>query len=200
MFNIKSKNNKERACPAKSRQTGRSRGVAVLFAVLVSVLMVSIAATMTSIAIRQTILSNTGRDSQYAIFAANTALECALYWDLKDDIGAPGDKVFPNAGLGETRPSDIASGNIMCNKGNIVTGSGFSGKAWNEDDPDETTFYMEITPVGGSGTYCASATVKKFFDTSTDVATTVIEAKGHNTCNLSSPRAIERGLELSYTS
>ena len=34
-------------------------------------------------AVRQVLLSGTGRDSQYAFYAANTGIECAMYWDLQ---------------------------------------------------------------------------------------------------------------------
>jgi hypothetical protein len=187
-----------------------NRGVAVLFAVLVAVLMVSVAATMVSIAMRQTILSNTGRDSQYAMFAANTALECALFWDLNYGasvtLSTSTDRIFPNTNFNETRPGDFLSKDVKCNGGNILTGagfnSGFAGPAKLRvfTNPNETTFYLEITPNDGNsyGSYCASATVKKGIKNG--AATTVIETRGYNTCNLNSPRAIERGLELSYTS
>lgn len=182
------------------------RGVAVLFAVLVAVLMVSIASTMTSIAMRQTILSNTGRDSQYAIFAANTALECALYWDLinyndpRVKFASSTNKIFPNITfLRQNRPADLETKDIECNNQNIIEGDGFDPpQKWKTNVGQQTTFYIKLTPEGTSGEYCASATVKK--GELNGVATTVIEARGYNTCDLDSPRAIERGLELSYTS
>ena len=119
-----------------------NKGIAVLFAVLTSVFLVSVAATIVSVALRQTILSSTGRDSQYALFAANTVLECAMFWDLNPPIVLPtGEAVFPVDGSANEDIPSTPTG-INCNGGNIITGVGFSNTkthankadgAWNKD-------------------------------------------------------------------
>lgn len=183
------------------------KGFTLLFAVLVSTLVVSIGATVISIALRQTILSGTSRESQYAFYAANTMLECVFYWDVAGTADVTG-KVFPGSG-------DIAladTSNVTCSGGNIIDGSGF------KDDPvlDTTDFAddgMIPNPDGSytvraeirdvtntyNHTYCAEATISKV--TGGDgIVTTTIEAKGYNTCELSSTRAVERGLRQTYES
>jgi hypothetical protein len=35
---------------------------------------------------KQVLLSSLGRDSQFAFYAADTAAECALYWDLRYNL------------------------------------------------------------------------------------------------------------------
>lgn len=182
------------------------KGFTLLFAVLVSTLVVAIGATVVSIALRQTILSGTSRESQYAFYAANTALECAFYWDV---VGVAGDDgaVFPYDFGSELVQDGVTNTSaITCAGGNIVSGTGFEGDSfayadggWNQGT-NTTTFKIEISDHTDdlAHRYCAEVTVTKTEDD--DVITTVIQAKGYNTCDLDSPRAVERGLVQSYES
>ena len=182
------------------------RGFTLLFAVLVSTLVVAIGATVISIALRQTVLSGTSRESQYAFYAANTALECAYYWDV---VGIEGSSnvVFPS-----DEETGVASGEedlVRCGGGEIMTGAGFetdfvTGQPWTQAN-GVTTFKMEIRDRTDDfdHVYCAEATVVKEESTEPGkegVFNVVISAKGYNTCDLTSPRAVERGLVQSYES
>jgi type II secretory pathway pseudopilin PulG len=189
------------------------KGFTLLFAVLIATLVVSIGASIISIALRQTILSGTSRESQYAFYAANTVLECAFYWDI---IGLPevnGEVVegvvFPADGeVGLTTPEQKAE--ITCAGLNIINGDNTDEmKEWDQDG-STTTFYLKIhdrNPVErngqglvgpGGADRCAQATVTKTDDGST--ITTRIEARGYNTCDTSNPRRVERGLVQEYQS
>lgn len=188
----------------KELQT-KKRGFTLLFAVLVSTLVVAIGATVITIALRQTILSGTSRESQYAFYAANTILECAFYWDI---IGVPSQDapVFPVVGEAGTADEE----DVTCAGGSIATGNGFdddtetdfANSGWTQGNDGVTTFRIEIRDQQEdfSHLYCAEATVTKVVDSGTGVITTTIEAKGYNTCELDSPRAVERGLVQSYES
>ncbi len=55
-----------------------SKGYTLLFAVIVSVLVLSIAAFILSVSRKQFILSSSARDSVYAFYAADSGLECAI--------------------------------------------------------------------------------------------------------------------------
>jgi len=59
------------------------RGFTILLAALVASLVLALGISVFSIAQKQLILSSTGRNSQYAFYAADTAAECALYWDAR---------------------------------------------------------------------------------------------------------------------
>lgn len=178
------------------------KGFTLLFAVLVSTLVISIGATIISIALRQTILSGTSRESQYAFYAANTVLECATYWDKNGPIDTVGNNaVFPVSGL-ETRTTKLDD--ITCSGINITDGTDAQNpKPW-VTGTNETTFYLEVTNKSLSGVpaenyiYCAQATVYKELVGS--VVRTTIEAKGYNTCDELSPRRVERGLIVQYES
>lgn len=184
------------------------RGFTLLFSILVSTLVISIGATIMSIAIRQTILSGTARESQYAFYAANTALECAFFWDnieLPDNVA---EFVFP---VGNTEDPIGDQSIVTCAGGNIITGSGFPGgnfsEAWIQSYSEQTnltTFKMVIQshdPITiSSPQICAEVTVQKTLDSTTGIVDTSISAKGYNTCDLSNPRAVERGIILEYKS
>lgn len=187
--------------------TKKQKGFALLFAVLISSIIISIAATIISISIRQTVLSTTARESQFAFYAANTGLECAFYWD---NVSTGLERVFP-VGVAES-PVDN-TGIIRCAGGNITNGTGFTnsfaaGRSWTqvgvETNSSTTTFRMVIVDTSTSGNTelvagetCALVTVNKTLAGSGSV-TTRIESKGYNTCDITSPRAVERGLELEY--
>lgn len=185
--------------------TQKQKGFTLLFAILVSTLIISIGATIISISIRQTILSSTSRESQFAFYAANTGLECAFFWDNaimpESELG----KVFPIGA--ETLVSNTSG--IECAGGNIITGTGFTHSfrsgSWDRVG-DITTFRMVLNDTSTEGIdgaenvqTCAEVTVEKNIALS-GVVTTTITAKGYNTCDLTSPRAVERGLDLEYES
>ena len=58
-----------------------SPGFTILLAALVASLVLSLGVSIFSIARKSITLSTLGRDSQFAFYAADTAAECALYWD-----------------------------------------------------------------------------------------------------------------------
>lgn len=59
-----------------------SRGFVILFAVLISAIILLIGGGIFSISFKETVLSSTARESQYAINAADAGVECALYHDV----------------------------------------------------------------------------------------------------------------------
>jgi type II secretory pathway pseudopilin PulG len=185
-------------------------GFTLLFAVLVSTLVVSISATIISIALRQTILSGTSRDSQYAFYAANTALDCAQYLDTKS-LSVPNTFVFPAPGTPELAiPADNSSlvNEIACSGVKIITGEGNKDQPWNQAiGTGITTFKIKIINRAGSAipnlpayNYCADVTVTKTFDTTNGVVITRIEVRGYNTCDENNTRRVERSVISQYES
>lgn len=188
-------------------KTKKQKGFALLFAVLVSSIVISIGATIISISIRQTLLSSTSRESQFAFYAANTGLECAFYWDnavLPADVTG---KVFHIDE--EELISEI--GNVSCAGGNIITGVGFGDPFANPwvvtgDNNNRTKTFKVVIQNKASGgdiipitrATCAEVLVRKTLDDDSGVITTKIESKGYNTCDITSPRTVERGIELEY--
>ncbi len=59
------------------------RGFTLLLAALVASIVLALGSSIFTIAKKQVTLSSLGRDSQFAFYAADTAAECALYWDVR---------------------------------------------------------------------------------------------------------------------
>lgn len=198
----------------KNIHTKNKKGFTLLFAVIVSTLVLAVGASVISVALRQRVLSNTGRESQIAFYAANTAMECALYWDLNPPVSNSPAKVFPleTAPVSEYRESNL--GNVTCAGGNLKDGTGFpansftgqvgvGGTQWVENG-NKTTFRIAMqnslnpTLSVPKNLYCAEVTVEKSLDLSDGRVITVITSQGLNMCDINDPRAVQRGLVLEY--
>lgn len=67
-------------------QDQKQRGFTILLAALVASLVLTLGISVFSIAQKQVVLSSLGRSSQFAFYTADTAAECALYWDIRHDL------------------------------------------------------------------------------------------------------------------
>ena len=64
-----------------------NKGFTLFIAIVIMGVLLIIAMSMASLATRQAFISTTGRESQLAFYAADTGIECALYWDINNDNG-----------------------------------------------------------------------------------------------------------------
>jgi hypothetical protein len=69
---------------ATTTMTTSHRGVALLVAVIFTAVMLSFGILISSLGYKQTLLTQSVRDSQYAFYAADTGLECLLRADQTD--------------------------------------------------------------------------------------------------------------------
>ncbi|MFZ2484360.1 MAG: pilus assembly PilX N-terminal domain-containing protein [Minisyncoccia bacterium] len=147
-------------------------GFTLFVAIVVMGTLLLIAAGVTSLAVRQSSISSTGRQSQEAFYAADTGIECVLYWDVQNPSGI---SAF----------STSTGSTISCNK--------------DANNPDnEWTVGGSYTSVINSinflpDPYCAIVTVTKDDDGSTEV-----ESLGYNTCDPANPRRVERAIRATY--
>ncbi len=65
----------------------KEKGFVILFAVLISIIVLAITIGISNIAYKEVALSTPARDSHYAYYAADTGAECALYNDIKVNNG-----------------------------------------------------------------------------------------------------------------
>ena len=175
------------------------KGYTLLVAVIVSVLVLSIAAFILSVSRKEAILASSARDSIYAFYAADSGLECAVenLTSLATSTYSP----TPSISCGGI-PINFISGN---------PGMGGSSQIFGT-----STFSMS-----NSGTYsltnkyqsgissCASTSVAYVYTpgnfnnnglaTSTTVVVTVrgynIGWDGVGTCSVTGPRKVERALQ-----
>ncbi|MFZ2887016.1 MAG: hypothetical protein WA021_04325 [Minisyncoccia bacterium] len=147
------------------------KGFTILLAALVASLVLSLGISVFSIAQKQLVLASTGRNSQYAFYAADTAAECALFWDVRHNFASTTDPITPI-----TCADDVG---IVVAHTDLLS--------------FPITFDFEFEPNG----YCAHVTVIK----NTVHPRTLIRADGFSVaCDAieSSSRTLQRSVELSY--
>jgi hypothetical protein len=167
----------------------KQSGYTLLFAVLVSVLVLGVAVFISGIARKQYILSSTALDSMYSFYAADSGIECVAYG--------------PNFSIASTTATGTS---LTCNGQtintptyNVVSTPSFITNA--NGSVNETTFNLGwgplLKPWG-----CANISIYIYNDNSggTDI---IIQSRGYNICktdftpDTSSPRTVERALQWS---
>lgn len=66
----------------KNIKNAFNAGFAILYAVLISSILLAIGLAIFNITIKELLFSSLGRESQFAFYSADTGVECALYWDF----------------------------------------------------------------------------------------------------------------------
>jgi hypothetical protein len=196
----------------KPKKNNKQKGFVLLFAVLISTLVLAVGISMISIALKQVVLSGSGRDSQYAFYVANTGAECATYWDLAsssvfmtNNNSATTDTGVTCLGMRITdNDLDVDSGGETCS--NQLDNS----QRWCDWQVGSSNIYKtkfrisyDQSGVDDPKPYCADVIVTKEIITDGGpsnglVGTTTVTSRGYNTCDEANPRRIERALEFSY--
>ncbi len=136
-------------------------GVTLFIAMVITATLLLISTGIVVLSIKEAQISNAGRESQYAFYAADTGIECALYWDTKSP-----------------------SGSAFLTPGSTITCAGQSQSAG-----DSNPSIFDLTFPDNS---CVTVTVTK------NGSATTIESRGHNTCDLTSARRVERAIKVTY--
>ncbi len=148
------------------------KGFTLFVALVVTGTLLLIAAGVVSLAVKQSFISASGRESQRAFYAADTGLECALYWDVKNPSG-------------QSAFATSTGSTIFCNKDANNPGNQWVvGGAY-------TSVINRINFLPDP--YCAIVVVTKGVGGSTK-----IESLGYNTCDSSNPRRVERAVRATY--
>lgn len=190
----------------------RTRGFTIFFAVLVASLALAVGLAIYDLLIRELELSQTVTQSQYAIYAADTGAECALYWDSKY-IGANG----VTSAFATSSTSYVPSSGVFCTtqangSGQDIALYGTPGSTFGPPpgngssqwtpwtiEPDTTaattTFYIVLGTSAGSP--CAQVIVAKYSINGGPSQTTVV-SHGYNTCASNGIVRLERALQVSY--
>ena len=150
----------------------KNSGFTLFIALIVMGTLLLIAAGIASLATRQALISASGRESQYAFYVADTGIECALYWDVKNPTGI--------SAFATSTGSTIFCNKDASNPGNQWLVGGSYTSVINRID-----FLPEP--------YCAIVTVTKDLSGGTK-----IESLGYNTCDLTNPRRVERAIRATY--
>lgn len=168
-----------------TKHTVYERGIAIYVAVVVTAALVLVSFSVIALAIKDIGSSAASRDSQAAFYAADSGIECALYWDLKNLTGtsafattsypAPVPPVACNL-----VPAPITQA-VDTNSASLTYGFGTS------------TFSFTFSP----DPYCSVVTVVKSYD-GAGVPKTKIESRGYNSCSNLNTRRVERAILVNY--
>ncbi len=75
-----------------STSVSKKRGFTLLYAMIISSIVLATVLSIIGLALKQRVISGLGENSQLAFYAANSGLECALYWTLQGrDVSVGGD-------------------------------------------------------------------------------------------------------------
>ncbi|MDO8590021.1 MAG: pilus assembly PilX N-terminal domain-containing protein [bacterium] len=66
----------------------KNKGFTLFIAMIVAGTLLLIATGIVSLAVRQALVSTSGRESQQAFYAADSGVECALFWDVQNPSGS----------------------------------------------------------------------------------------------------------------
>lgn len=157
-----------------------NKGYTLLFAVLVSSVVLSIGISILTISKKEFQLSSSAKDSTIAFYAADSGLECAQYFNDNGDTFSTSTLPTVNS--------------FSCNGAPIT--------------PTYTTnpfvFSFDFNINANS---CARVLVRKEYMNISgfgNISVTTITSRGYNTgwngttCSVPSPRRVERALQLSY--
>lgn len=149
-----------------------NKGFTLFIAIVVMGTLLLITTGLVNLSVKQSFIANAGKESQIAFYAADTGMECAIYWDVKNPSG--------QSAFATTTGSTINCNRDSNNSGNqwVVGGSSVS-----------TINRINFLP----DPYCAIVTVTKNAN-----GTTNIESKGYNTCDPANRRRVERAVRATY--
>ncbi len=147
-------------------------GFTLLIAVLISSVLLALGYAIYNIVAKNVVLSSSGRESQFAFYAADTGIECVLHWDAKHDAFSSSSPL-----------TQISCGSASSTLTRVL-------------DPVlqtyTTTFSFSVD--GPITNPCVDATVVK----QENPTRTTVESLGYNTCVTTNPRRIERAIRVNY--
>lgn len=200
----------------KQKSFKNQKGFALLMAVILTSTLLLITYSLSSITLKEITLSYAGKDSELAFYAADTGVECAQYWDIRND-GAdqsafstitPNNQITCNNNIIKGDRGDTAGANSIVD---IVPQTSPVTRAYFGKTSDGTSLFQfcingdcagstnGVTNISGP---CAIVTVTKkdaiANGTNEPYVVTTIESRGYNTCNTDSSQRFERALYVSY--
>lgn len=155
----------------------KESGFVALFTVLLVSVILAMAIGIASISLKEIVLSSSASDGSKAFYAADSGVECALYYDRV------------NAGVG-----NFFESNFTCN------GNTPQGDLSVTTDPESPEVYTFQIAFGENDELCANIVLKRQVSIPGQLFTTMIESKGSNVpCNDdTNPKKVERSIRVTY--
>lgn len=178
------------------------KGYTLLFAVIVSVLVLSIAAFILSVSRKQMILSSSARDSVYAFYAADSGLECAI--EHLNTLASSTDTTSTvNCANNDWNVTRNVSGTNSTSTFSMSTNSAYDPTKQKQSGisscASTTIAHFQISAATYKNITDAEGSTVSVLDSPAEYKTT-IESRGYNigwngsNCDLPGPRKVERAL------
>jgi len=163
----------------------KKAGMTLFIAIVIMGLLLFISFAVINITIKGSLFATSGRDSQYAFYAADSGMECAIYWDSQVDPSK----------FDTSTASSITCAGLSVSGGDTIYGTSTPARIGGGGSSNPTSvFGLKFNLTGNNPvSSCAIVTVTKNAN-----GTTHIYSRGYNTCDTSNPRRVERGVEVSY--
>lgn len=165
------------------KKESKNKGFAILFAVLLASFLVTLGISIFSISLKEIQITTSIRDSQIAYYVADSARECALYWDAKKEGS------FPVVLINEFENGEGRS-DITCN-GNPIS-LYFKKESPNTYKSEVKDPFFQASSTSSS-TPTAKIQIIKIFNPDNQSVQTSIESYGYNTSIIG--RRVERGIK-----
>src|SRR3989344_7542730 len=181
----------------------KSRGIALVISVIIVSIVLAVSIGVSNIVSTEISLSNTGRQSQLAFYAADAGVDCAIYWDT----------VHNGNGMNKNDRSAFAISDEdvgLCGLQNQITCNGYDACVGGTPscvdingnpsscDPVVTLGKSEFTFSLGNGS-CVKVIVNRKEDYTNpllpDIEATIHADGFSSDCNSTSPRVFQRSLE-----
>ncbi len=157
------------------------RGFSLFISIVVMGALLLVAFAVSNLASKEVSFATFNRDSQYAFFAADAGIECAIFWDSK---------ASPSAFDPATPGSPISCNGVSMSTGKLISGTTTTMMIGGGGNSKSVFGFLLW---GASDQPCVHVIVNK-----NPSGTTKINAYGYNNCNQSDPRRVERGVEVNY--
>lgn len=185
------------------------RGIALLISVIIVSIVLAVSIGVSNIVSTEISISNTGRQSQMAFYAADAGVDCAIYWDTIHQ--GLSQSAFSTTTSGSNSLTSACAGDKIIIGGtnscvNSLDGSGSYSTCSGAGDKKAGKSIFTLSFSNGS---CAIVTVIKKQDPLSNPTALVasIHSDGYSsgagvgfsglaTCNSTSPRVFQRSLEV----
>ncbi len=162
----------------------------MFFALLVASLSLAIGLAIYDITIRELQLSEAATQSQYAVYAADTGAECALYWDNKYVGNFGSNSAFSTS----TADTAIPTSGIVCAGQDIAaTARAATPSTW----PLTSDATSATTTFSIAGATAAAPCAVVYVYKSGNPTNTKVVSHGYNTCT-AGPLQLERVFQVTY--
>ncbi len=164
----------------KIRLAKNKRGFALLIAIVVATIVLTIGISIINTALKEVILASTVRNSLSGFYTADSAVECSLYWDnIRGRFGT-------ESAFASFAPMDIECGGIIVS---VVGGNNTGFNLADEDNLSKPCAEVSVRTEAVVPPPGAPQSEDKI----------IMRALGSNTCDPSSSKRVERALEVRYS-